>query len=199
MMLASREHVVNYTGPLGLAHLMGTGHHYGPAPWVCDLDRPDWNPCYYHRADKRGIGFDRIASGSGALGQYAPGVAAQWADPASIDPRYLLWFHRLAWDARLPSGKTLWEELAAHYDAGLEGVERMAADWAGLAPYIDAPRHEAVAADLAIQAKEARWWRDASLAYWQSVSGLPLPAGTQPVPERLGTYKARTFPEAPGQ
>lgn len=34
MMLASREAVVNYMTPLGLAHIMATGHHYGPAPWV---------------------------------------------------------------------------------------------------------------------------------------------------------------------
>src|SRR3546814_5717080 len=57
--------------PLGLAHLMGTNHHYGPAPWVCDLPRPEWNPCYYHRADAGGIGFDRTASSSDALAQYA--------------------------------------------------------------------------------------------------------------------------------
>lgn len=199
MMQASREHVVNYTGPLGLAHLMGTGHHYGPAPWVCDLARPEWNPCYYHRADKDGIGFDRTASGSNALGQYAPAIAAQWADPATIDLRYLLWFHRLAWDAALPTGRSLWAELVARYDAGIAGVDAMAAQWARLAGAVDAERHAAVSADLAIQRREARWWRDASLAYWQSLNGLPLPQGAAPVAESLEAYKARRFPEAPGQ
>jgi alpha-glucuronidase len=199
IMLASREHVTNYTGPLGLAHLMATGHHYGPGPWVCDLERPDWNPCYYHRADEGGIGFDRSPSGSDALAQYAPGIAAQWADPATIDPRYLLWFHHVRWDARLATGRTLWEELVARYDAGVAGVEAMAARWEGLAPHIDPERHAAVSADLAIQAKEARWWRDASLAYWQSLNGLPLPPGTVPPAEPLEAYRARSFPEAPGQ
>ncbi|GIX19721.1 MAG: xylan alpha-1,2-glucuronidase [Erythrobacter sp.] len=199
MMRASREHVVNYTGPLGLAHLMGTGHHYGPAPWVCDLPRPEWNPCYYHRADKDGIGFDRTARGSNALGQYAPAIAAQWADPASIDLRYLLWFHRLAWDAALPTGRSLWEELVARYDAGVAGVDAMAAQWGRLAGALDAARHAAVSADLAIQRREARWWRDASLAYWQSLNGLPLPEGAAPVAESLEAYQARNFPEAPGQ
>jgi alpha-glucuronidase len=199
LMLASRETVVDYTGPLGLAHLMGTGHHYGPAPWVCDLERPDWNPCYYHRADREGIGFDRTASGSDALAQYARAVAAQWDDPKATDPRYLLWFHHLPWTHRLPSGRTLWEELVARYDAGVAGVDRMATDWTSLAPAIDPERHAAVAADLAIQQKEARWWRDASLAYWQSVSGLALPTGTAPPAEPLESYKARRFPEAPGQ
>ena len=199
MMLGSRETVVDYTGPLGLAHLMGTGHHYGPAPWVCDLARADWNPCYYHRADKGGIGFDRTAKGSNALAQYASAIAARWSDPATTDPRYLLWFHHLPWSHRLPSGRTLWEELAARYDAGVAGVDRMAAAWASLAPAIDPERHAAIAADLAIQRKEARWWRDASLAYWQSVNGLALPPGTAPPAEPLAAYKLRAFPEAPGQ
>lgn len=199
MMLASREHVVDYTGPLGLAHLMGTGHHHGPAPWVCDLERPDWNPCYYHRADRDGIGFPRGARGSGALAQYAPGVVGRWADPRAIDPRYLLWFHHVRWDARLASGRTLWEELAARYDEGVAGVDRMAAEWAALASAIDPRRHAAVSADLAIQQREARWWRDASLSYWHSVNGLALPPGTAPPAEPLAAYQARTFPEAPGQ
>ena len=199
LMLASREAVVDYTGPMGLAHLMATGHHYGPGPWVCDLERPDWNPCYYHRADRQGIGFDRTGSGSNALSQFAPVVAAGWADPATTDPRLLLWFHRLRWDARLPSGETLWQALAARYDAGVAGVDAMAAQWASLAPQIDPARHAAVSADLAIQAKEARWWRDASLSFWQSVNGLPLPPGIAPPAEPLEAYRARAYPEAPGQ
>ena len=64
MMMGSREAVVDYMTPLGLAHQMATGHHYGPGPWVSDLGRPEWNPAYYHRADAGGIGFDRTATGS---------------------------------------------------------------------------------------------------------------------------------------
>ncbi len=40
MMMASREAVVDYMTPLGLHHLLATGHHYGPGPWVNDLDAP---------------------------------------------------------------------------------------------------------------------------------------------------------------
>jgi alpha-glucuronidase len=199
LMLTSRETVVKYTGPLGLAHLMATGHHHGPGPWVCDLERADWNPCYFHRADKNGIGFDRTATGSNALAQYAPSVAAQWSDPATIDPRYLLWFHRLPWDHRMASGRTLWEELVGAYGQGVLETQARQQGWAALAPHIDPERHAAVAADLAIQVREAKWWRDASLAYWQAVNGLPLPSGTVPPAEPLEAYKARAFPEAPGQ
>jgi alpha-glucuronidase len=199
MMLGSRQAVVDYMTPLGLAHQMDTGHHYGPGPWVCDLDRPEWNPCYYARADAQGIGFDRTASGSGALAQYAPAVAAQWADPETIDPAYLLWFHHVGWDQAMPSGRTLWAEMVARYDHGVAEVDGMVATWAGLGSHVDPQRFRSVAENLAVQQREARWWRDASLAYWQSVNRLPLPAGTRPPAESLEHYRALTFPEAPGQ
>ncbi|MBX7534953.1 alpha-glucuronidase [Qipengyuania sp. GH1] len=199
MMLDSREAVVSYMTPLGLAHQMDTGHHYGPGPWVCDLARPEWNPCYYHQADRSGIGFDRTANGSDALSQYAPQVAAQWADPATIDPHYLLWFHHVAWDDTLPSGRTVWQELVREYDRGVAAVDTMAGQWAGLRGAIDAERHRAVSESLAIQQREARWWRDASVAYWQSLNGLEMPQGASPPAETLEAYKSRSFPEAPGQ
>ena len=199
MMLGSRELVVDYMTPLGLAHLMGTGHHYGPAPWVCDLARPEWNPCYYHRASREGIGFDRTASGSNALADYAPAVAQQWADPATTDPQYLLWFHHLGWDWQMPGGKTLWEVLVERYDAGVAGVAAMQATWDRQAGKVDRQRHADVATFLAIQAREARWWRDASIAYWQSLNGLPLPENHRAPEHDLQAYRARAFPEAPGE
>lgn len=195
MMMGSREAVVDYMTPLGLAHVMGTGHHYGPAPWVSDLARPEWNPVYYHRADRDGIGFDRTATGSNALAQYAPGVARRLI----ADEELLLWFRRMPWGHRLSSGRTLWEELPRRYDRGVAAVARMGTTWAGLASHVDAERHRAVADFLQIQADEAQWWRDASLAYWSAVSGRALPAGHAAPKHPLSWYQAQSFPEAPGE
>ncbi|MET3435886.1 alpha-glucuronidase family glycosyl hydrolase [Sphingomonas sp. 1185] len=199
MMMGSREAVVDYTGPLGLAHLMATGHHYGPGPWVADLARPEWNPAYYHRADAGGIGFDRTAKGSNAVGQYAAPVARAFADPATTPESMLLWFHHLPWDRRMASGRTLWDEMVAHYDRGVAYVAHMQRQWDTLRPKIDAERWQKTATYLAIQEKEARWWRDASLAYWMSVNHRPLPAGVRTPEHDLAWYKARSFPYAPGQ
>ncbi len=198
MMLRSREAVVDYTGPLGLAHLMATGHHYGPGPWVDDLQRPEWNPVYYHRADRNGIGFDRTRTGSNAVAQYAPGVARKLADPKTTPLEQLLWFHHLPWDYRLPGGSTLWVELVRRYDRGVATVDAMRRDWASLKPRIDEERWTKTDSFLAIQAREARWWRDASLAYWMSINRLPLPAGSPPPEHDLAWYKAQRFPFAPG-
>ena len=199
MMLRSREAVVDYMTPLGLAHLMGTGHHYGPAPWVDDLERAEWTPYYYHRADARGIGFDRTASGSNAVAQYAPAVASKLANLATVPDEYLLWFHRLAWDHRMRSGRTLWEELVRHYDRGVAEVEAISAEWATLEPFVDAERFAKTQRLLEIQAREARWWRDACVAYFRSRSGLPLPPGAAEPEHPLDYYMSLRFPYAPGR
>lgn len=198
MMMGSRETVVDYMTPLGLHHMMGTGHHHGPAPWVDDLERPDWNPVYYHRAARGGIGFDRTASGSNAIAQYAPALAAQLADPRTTPDKDLLWFHHVPWDYRMASGQTLWQELIRHYDRGVAGVRAMQAQWAALAPFIDARRHRDTAMRLQRQLDNAQLWRDACIAYFQSVSGLPLPAGVTPPRHRLDHYRNLKFPYAPG-
>jgi alpha-glucuronidase len=199
MMLRSREAVVDYMTPLGLAHLMGTGHHYGPAPWVDDLARAEWNPFYYHRADADDIGFDRTASGSNAVAQYAARVAQRFASLDTVPDEHLLWFHRLPWDYRMRSGRTLWEELVAHYDRGVAEVAAMQADWATLEPFVDAERFAKTARLLEIQAREARWWRDACIAYFQSRSELELPPGVAWPEHTLEHYQSLRFPYAPGR
>ncbi len=199
MMMGSREAAVDYMTPLGLAHLMGTGHHYGPAPWVGDLARADWNPTYYHRADAQGIGFDRGPKGSAATAQYAPSVAGVFADRRKVPENLLLWFHRVPWDDKLSSGRTLWHELVWRYTHGVEVVSQMRRTWGTLAPYVDAERFAQVAQFLAIQEREAQWWRDACIAYFQSLSGLPLPPGFAAPTHPLEYYKSLRFPYAPGR
>ncbi|WP_172412136.1 alpha-glucuronidase family glycosyl hydrolase [Stenotrophomonas maltophilia] len=198
MMMDSREAAVDYMTPLGLHHLMARGHHYGPGPWVDGGPRADWTSVYYHRADSKGIGFDRSASGSNAVGQYAPQVAEVYGDPERVPESLLLWFHHVPWDRRMRSGRTLWDELVGRYSRGVRQVRSMQDTWAALRDRIDPQRHRHVAAFLQIQHDEAQWWRDASVAYFQSLSGRPLPAGERPPPHPLSYYQALQFPFAPG-
>ncbi|WP_139118011.1 alpha-glucuronidase family glycosyl hydrolase, partial [Xanthomonas graminis] len=198
MMMASHQAAVDYMTPLGLHHLMGRGHHYGPAPWDAGSARPDWDPVYYHRADRNGIGFDRSATGSNAVAQYAPPLARRFGDVRTVPEDYLLWFHHVPWDHRMASGRPLWQELIGRYDHGVAEVARMRATWSGLAPYVDAQRYRQVADFLAIQQREAQWWRDASIAYWQQASGRMLPPGTVPPAHPLAYYQSLSFPYAPG-
>ncbi|RUL76877.1 alpha-glucuronidase [Dyella choica] len=198
MMMGSREAAVDYMTPLGLLHLMGPGHHYGPAPWDASESSADWRPVYYHRANRQGIGFDRSRSGSDAVDQYAAPLAAQFNDLKQTPEQYLLYFHHIGWDYRMRSGHTLWYELVAHYTQGVDDVKRMRQTWLGLHGYIDEQRYEQTAAFLTIQEKEAQWWRDASIGYFQSISGLPLPPAYASPPQSLQYYESLTFPYAPG-
>ena len=198
MMMQSREAIVNYTTPLGLHHLMATGHHYGPGPWVNDLPREDWNPTYFHRADSVGIGFDRTKSGSNAVAQYSPTIAASLGARGCVPDDLLLWFHRVGWDERMRSGRTLWDEILARYDHGVTQVRDMRRTWRSLEGRVDAERFAEVDAFLGIQEREAKWWRDASIAYFQSVSGRPLPPGFQPPEHSLAHYKSLHFTNVPG-
>ena len=198
MMLDSREAVVNYMTPLGLHHLMATGHHYGPGPWVDDLSRPEWNPVYYHKADEAGIGFDRSNEGSNAISQYADDVAKKFSDPKTTPDELLLWFHHVPWDYKMSNGKILWDALALKYQEGVSDVEEMISTWKGISSYVDEQRFNDVIMLLQIQLEEARWWRDASLSYFQKFSEKPLP-NRVPKPEKtLEEYKAIQHPFAPG-
>ncbi|RZA10527.1 MAG: alpha-glucuronidase, partial [Lysobacteraceae bacterium] len=198
MMLGSRQAAVDYMTPLGLHHLMGRDHHYGPAPWVAGGPRADWTSVYYHRADAGGIGFDRSASGSNAVSQYAPPLAAQFGDIARVPEDYLLWFHHVPWDHRMASGRRLWDELVHRYGRGVDGVAAMCQAWSRLAGRIDPERHHQVAVFLGIQQQEAQWWRDASIAYFRTFSRRPLPAGEAEPAHPLDYYQSLQFPHVPG-
>lgn len=198
ILLQSREAVVNYSMPLGLAHLMASDHHYGPGPWVNNMPRADWNPTYYHRADAEGIGFDRTATGSNAVAQYAPPVARRFADLATCPDKLLLWFHHLPWDYRMRSGRTLWDELCLHYQSGVDSVRAWEKTWDGLQPYVDAGRFAHVKALLGRQEHDARQWRDACLEYFQTFSHRPLPPGVEPPAHPLSYYEAIRLHYVPG-
>lgn len=198
IMLQSRESVVKYMTPFGLHHIMATNHHYGPGPWVNDLARPEWNPVYYHKADKNGIGFDRTATGSNALAQYSPEIAQYYGDLKTCPEEYLLWFHHLPWDYKMKNGKILWDNLGIKYQEGVNEVKNMITTWESAKPYVDAERHQEVAQLLNIQLKEAIWWKDACMTYFQTFSNLPFPKEMENPKHDLEYYKSLQFPFAPG-
>jgi alpha-glucuronidase len=200
IMLASYEAAVDSMTPLGLHHIMWPGHHYGPAPWWDRAVRSDWNSVYYHHADERGVGFDRTGTGSDAVSRYRLLVRGRFADPATCPEEFLLWFHHLPWDYRMLSGRTLWNELALHYQRGVDQVRAARRQWGTLTSAIDPERHADVAKRLAIQERDAVWWRDAVLLYFQTFSHRPLPAGVEAPERTLEEYRSSSLlrPGGPG-
>jgi alpha-glucuronidase len=198
MMMSSREAAVNYMTPLGLHHIMGEGHHYGPAPWV-STGRADWTSVYYHRADSLGIGFDRTETGSNAVSQYFTQLNIIYADTVQCPENLLLWFHHLPWGYTLSSGRTLWDEMCYKYYEGAETVSSWLKYWNTLNGKIESELFNQVSSLMVIQKKEAEWWRDACVLYFQSFSERAIPPGLKQPDHSLEYYKGLKFSNVPGR
>lgn len=198
MMLQSRENLVDYMTPLGLHHIMGYNHHYGPGPWVKNKQREDWTSVYYHRADSVGVGFDRSPTGSNALEQYQPEVRKKFLTKEHSPEEFLLWFHHVPWAYKMQSGKRLWDEMCYRYYRGVERVAAMQTTWRSIKGQIDPDRFNQVDAFLTIQKDEAELWRDACVLYFQQFSKLPIPSGLKKPEHPLEYYEKLSFPYAPG-
>lgn len=191
IMMMSHEAAVNYMMPLGLNHIMNFDTHNGPEPWH---DDPVWTAFDYHKVTKDSIGVDRTVGGSNAVGQYHSPLREDFNNIQKCPPEYLLWFHRVPWNYRMPSGKTLWYELVTHYYQGVDEVEQMQIIWNELRGKIDSERFEHVASLLKLQKGEAAWWRDACVLFFQQYSGLPIPKGYSHPKHTLAYYKQIPFP-----
>ena len=189
IMERSREVYVDFTTPLGLHHIMGQGIHFGPEPWLERSARPDWTSIYYHRADSIGLGFDRGVNGSNALSLYHPDAAKAWSQVDACPLPYLLWYHHVPWGKKLSTGRSLWDELCTRYYTGAEAVATMQKEWAALKGKMDAEMHADVAGRLAAQYREALWWRDACVLYFQTYSKMPIPAPFTPPSRTLDEIK----------
>lgn len=176
ILLSSHETCVNYMMPLGLHHIFAWEHHYGPEPW-CDIPgaRADWLPKYYHNASKDGVGFDRTSQGSNAVSQYFSPLNEQFNNVETCPEKYLLWFHHVPWSHKMKNGRTLWDELCYRYDSGVQQVREYQKVWDKLESEIDSQRFAEVESRLRIQARDAVWWKDAILLYFQTYSQMPIP------------------------
>lgn len=179
LLCETHEAVVNYMMPLGLHHIFAGNHHYGPEPWYAPKGvRIDWTPPYYHKADSVGLGFDRTATGSNNLAQYPEAIRAKY-DKAT---EYILYFHHVKW-------ADVWPLLCEKYDTGVRQAEGFAETWRTMKEFVDTERFENQLAKFDRQAKDAWWWRDACLLYFQEFSKLPFPQGSPAPRHKLEDLK----------
>ena len=172
MMMTSREACVNYMMPLGLHHIFKFDHHYGPEPDGFIASYPlEWCPVYYHKADAKGIGFDRSSKGTDAVDQYPEPYRSQYDNIETCPEEYLLWFHHVAWDYKMKSGSTLWQELCMKYNMGVAMVEVYRDFWHTSAKqYMKGHEQEWQHTDslLNVQLENAKEWRNTCLKYFQN-------------------------------
>lgn len=191
IMLMSREAAVNYMMPLGLNHIMNYDTHNGPEPWH---DDPTWKASDYHKVSEEGIGIDRTTKGTNAVSQYHSPLREELNDLATCPDNLLLWFHRVGWDYKMKSGRTLWEEMVSHYYQGVNEVTEMKTIWASLEGKIDQERFAHTQSLLDIQENEAKWWRDACVLFFGKYSGKPIPATFEKPAHSLEYYQKIPFP-----
>ena len=178
MMMTSRETCVNYMMPLGLHHIFKFDHHYGPEPDGFIASYPlEWCPVYYHKADAKGVGFDRSSKGTDAVGQYPEPYRSLYNNIETCPEEYLLWFHHVAWDYKMKSGSTLWQELCMKYNMGVAMVEVYRDFWHTSAKqYMKGHEQEWQHTDslLNIQLENAKEWRNTCLKYFQTFSKMKI-------------------------
>ena len=178
MMMTSREACVNYMMPLGLHHIFKFDHHYGPEPDGFIASYPlEWCPVYYHKADAKGIGFDRSSKGTDAVGQYPEPYRSQYDNIETCPEEYLLWFHHVAWNYKMKSGSTLWQELCMKYNMGVAMVEVYRDFWHTSAKqYMKGHEQEWQHTDslLNVQLENAKEWRETCLKYFQTFSKMDI-------------------------
>ena len=171
VMEASREACVDYMMPLGLHHIFKADHHYGPEPQGQYPHFPiEWCPVYYHKADTAGVGYDRTRAGSDAVSQYRAPYNDLYNNIETCPEEYLLWFHHVSWDYKMKNGKTLWQNLCAHYDRGVSEAERFATVWQTMRPYVDEERFSHVSRLMVEQVDNAKEWRNVCLGYFSAFS-----------------------------
>ena len=178
MMMTSREACVNYMMPLGLHHIFKFDHHYGPEPDGFIASYPlEWCPVYYHKADAQGVGFDRSSKGTDAVGQYPEPYRSLYDNIETCPEEYLLWFHHVAWDYKMKSGSTLWQELCMKYNMGVTMVEVYRDFWHTSAKqYMKGHEQEWQHTDslLNVQLENAKEWRNTCLKYFQTFSKMKI-------------------------
>ncbi len=185
LLLRSREAVVDYMMPLGLHHIFAGGHHYGPEPWYAPRGvREDWVPPFYHRADSIGLGFNRSNHEESCLkGNVGSNNASQYPEPlrtlynnmGTCPENLILWFHHVPWDYTMSNGLSLWDNLCYTYDRGVRQANEFVKTWEAMKPYVPEEQYKEQLWRFERQAKDAQWWRDACLLYFQTFSHRPLP------------------------
>ena len=180
MLMHSREAVVDYEMPIGLAHQFGNSH-YAPGVWDNRPIRRDWLPVFYNQADENGIGFDRTkATGTDNTSQYTPAYGDMMENLETCPDKYLLWFHHVSWSHQCQTGRTVWEELCYRYQNGVNEARQMQRQWNTLETAVDKELFRDIQVRLMTQTRDAEWWKDGCLLYFQTLCKMPMPDFVDP-------------------
>lgn len=178
MLLNSHRIYEKYTTPLGLGWMVNPGSHYGPNPEGYEYSH--WGT--YHRADFKAIGVDRTSSGTGFTLQYYSPWREIFDDIKKCPEELILFFHRVPYDFKLKSGKTLLQFIYDSHFEGAEETEILKEKWLELEGKIEKSKFERVLEKLNQQIWHAKEWRDVINTYFYRKTGIPDEKGRKIYP-----------------
>lgn len=187
MLAGSHEACVNYTGALGLGGIFAYNHHYGPDPgYNSDPSHPDWNSVYWHKADSKGLGYDRTTSGSDLVSQYFTENKNLYNSISTCPEELLCWFHHVPWNHELSTKRIFWDELCFRFYDGAYYVSVMdTVQWPSVKSDIDAQRFGDVQKKLDAHLVNANKWRDDCINYFKKFSNMAVPPYEPPTSIKL--------------
>ncbi len=162
ILMMSRLTYEKYTSPLGIGWMVNPHHHYGPNVDGYEYDR--WGT--YHRATHKTIGIDRSSTGTGYATQYFKDNAEKYEHIETCPEELLLFFHAVAYDYELSSGKTIIQHIYDTHFEGVKDVESMIILWKTLKGKVSDKKHERVIKRLNMQLENATEWRDIVNSYF---------------------------------
>lgn len=168
ILVESHEAYEQYTVPLGIGWMCKPNVHYGPDPWGYEFDR--WGT--YNRADRNALGVDRTAANTGYSELYHEPLRSCYGSPDSCPDELLLFFHRLPYDHKLKSGKTIIQHIYDSHFEGYEKAERFAEQWHTLEGKIDERTYQNGCERFAEQLRCAAEWRDIINCFFHRLSGI---------------------------
>ncbi|GHV07253.1 xylan alpha-(1-_2)-glucuronosidase [Clostridia bacterium] len=169
ILIRSREVYEKYNAPLGIGWMVNINHHYGPS--VDGYEYMKWGT--YHRASHRAIGVDRTPGGTGYTSQYPAELAAVYENIDTCPENLLLFFHRLPYDYRLKSGKTIIQHIYDTHFEGAESAENFLWTWKGLKSQIPEDIYAEALRRFELQLENAREWRDVINTYFHRLTDIP--------------------------
>ena len=166
LLLSSRRTYEKYTAPLGIGWMVNPHEHYGPNPGGYEYDL--WGT--YHKANHKGIGIDRTASGTGYILQYPEWLQEKYGDPLTCPDLYLLFFHRLPYSFRMKDGRTLLQRIYDDHFEGVAETEKMAETIQAL-PFPE-PDRTVILDRMQKQLRNAKEWCDVINTFFFRLSGI---------------------------
>jgi len=178
MLIKSHKIYEKYTTPFGLGWMVNPGHHYGPNPEGYEYSH--WGT--YHRANYEAIGVDRTSKGTGFTLQYNSPWREIFDNIETCPEELLLFFHRVRYDYKLKSGKTLLQSIYDLHFEGVEEAELLREKWIELKDEIEDTIFQRVLNRLNMQIEHAKEWRDVINTYFYRKTGIPDEKGRKIYP-----------------